>query len=237
MRPDERGTRTALACSPYPGGSFSAPTERGTRTALACSPLTGGEFFAEPQRGIRRAPRRGKRVDTKVSTLLTPTSFCLLVWRRSETGDRFEKGEQQRIFITAGEHSVLPFLYLCAVPDSVLLHIPATLRRRDISVSRSSLAWWPRSAPAGSIIGAIYPAGVPLAAPHNALPLRNSPFSIFNSPFAESPPQTVLEHLLYLKENHSTETILHADSPTASHKLNTAAAAPDIVHSSADTAA
>ena len=66
-----------------------------------------------------------------VSTLLTPTSFCLLVWRRSETGDRFEKGEQQRIFITAGEHSVLPFLYLCAVPDSVLLHISAALRRRD----------------------------------------------------------------------------------------------------------
>ena len=66
-----------------------------------------------------------------VSTLLTPTSFCFLVWRRPETGDRFEKGEQQRIFITAGEHSVLPFLYLCAVPDSVLLHIPAALRRRD----------------------------------------------------------------------------------------------------------
>ena len=49
----------------------------------AGSPLTGGEFFAEPQQGIRRlrtagacrAPRRGKRVDTKVSTLLTPTSF------------------------------------------------------------------------------------------------------------------------------------------------------------------
>ena len=91
--------------------------------------------------GACRAPRRGKRVDTKVSTLLTPTSFCLLVWRRSETGDRFEKGEQQRIFITAGEHSVLPFLYLCAVPDSVLLHISVALRRRDIPVSRNSQAW------------------------------------------------------------------------------------------------
>ena len=171
------------------------------------------------------------------TTLLTPTSFCLLVWRRSETGDRFEKGEQQRIFITAGEHSVLPFLYLCAVPDSVLLHIPATLRRRDISVSRSSLAWWPRSAPAGSIIGAIYPAGVPLAAPHNALPLRNSPFSIFNSQFAEFPPQTVPEHLLYPIENHSTETILHAGYQIISHKPNRAAAAPDTLRSISSTVA
>ena len=52
----------------------------------------------EIKRGIRRlrtagacrAPRQGKRVDTKVSTLLTPTSFYFLVWRRPETGDRFE---------------------------------------------------------------------------------------------------------------------------------------------------
>ena len=52
------------------------------------------------QRGVRRlraagacrAPRQGKRVDTKVSTLLTPTSFYFLVWRRPETGDRFENG-------------------------------------------------------------------------------------------------------------------------------------------------
>ena len=85
---------------------FSAPVERGTRTALACSPLTGGKFFAEPQRGIRRlrtagacrTPRQGKRVDTKVSTLLTPTSFYFLVWRRLPTCDRCEIGERQRIF-------------------------------------------------------------------------------------------------------------------------------------------
>ena len=53
------------------------------------------------------------------TTLLTPTSFCLLVWRRSETGDRFEKGERQRIFITVGEHSVLPFFFAsaqCRIP-------------------------------------------------------------------------------------------------------------------------
>ena len=63
----QRGARTALACSPFPGGSFSAPTQRGTRTALAGSPFPGGEFFAEPQQGgfavcgrrERAAPRGG----------------------------------------------------------------------------------------------------------------------------------------------------------------------------------
>ena len=122
---------------PNGAAAFSAPAERGTRTALACSPLTGGKFSAEPQRGIRRlrtagtcrAPRRGKRVDTKVSTLLTPTSFYFLVWRRPETGDRFENRERQRFFSTVGEHSVLPFLYIFAVSDTVLLHIWFTLRR------------------------------------------------------------------------------------------------------------
>ena len=53
---------------------------------------------------------------------------------------RFEKGERQRIFSSVGEHSVLPFLYLCAVPDTLLLHIPATLRRRNITVLRNSFA-------------------------------------------------------------------------------------------------
>ena len=32
-----------------------------------------------------------------VSTLLTPTSFCFLVWRRPETGDRSEIGIRQRL--------------------------------------------------------------------------------------------------------------------------------------------
>ena len=66
-----------------------------------------------------------------VSTLLTPTSFCLFIWRRPETGDRFENGERQRIFSTVGEHSVLPFLYLYAVSDKLLLHMRVILRKRD----------------------------------------------------------------------------------------------------------
>ena len=90
----------------------------------------GWNLFSTDCAGIRRlrtagtcrAPRRGKRVDTKVSTLLTPTSFWLLVWRRLPTCDRFENRERQRIFSTVGEHSVLPFRYLYAVPDSLLLH-------------------------------------------------------------------------------------------------------------------
>ena len=35
---------------------------------------------------------------------------------------------------------MLPFLYLCAVPDTLLLHIPATLLRRNITVLRNSFA-------------------------------------------------------------------------------------------------
>ena len=65
----------------------------------------------EVKRGIRRlrtagacrAPRQGKRVDTKVSTLLTPTSFYFLVWRRPETGDRFEnRGTAKDFFYRRG---------------------------------------------------------------------------------------------------------------------------------------
>ena len=52
------------------------------------------------ERGDSPPPRRGKRVDTKVSTLLTPTSFYFVVRRRPETGDRFEKGNGSRV-ITA----------------------------------------------------------------------------------------------------------------------------------------
>ena len=32
-----------------------------------------------------------------VSTLLTPTSFCFLVWRRPETGDRCKMGNGSRV--------------------------------------------------------------------------------------------------------------------------------------------
>ena len=101
----------------------------------------------EIKRGIRRlrtagacrAPRQGKRVDTKVSTLLTPTSFYFLVWRRLPTCDRCETGERQRIFSPVGEHSVLPCRDIFAVPDTVLLHMWFHLRKRGMTVPRNSL--------------------------------------------------------------------------------------------------
>ena len=97
----------------------------------AGSPLTGGKFSAEPQRGVRRlrtagacrAPRQGKRVDTKVSTLLTPTSFYFLVWRRPATGDRFEIRERQ------SGYRCVSFVKYSQFTDSVLLRIRLSPRR------------------------------------------------------------------------------------------------------------
>ena len=108
--PAERGTRTAQACSSLTGGSFSAPAERGTRTALACSPLTGGKFFAEPQRGDSpsadggsvAAPAAGAK---RKGHLRFPFLFellpvpYLLARRKSESGDRFEKGNGRGFFL------------------------------------------------------------------------------------------------------------------------------------------
>ena len=75
-------------------------------------------------------PRGRTRMDTNVSTLVNPVFF---IPNLAQTGDRqpLRKGERQRIFSTVGEHSVLPFLYLCAMPDSGLLHMRFILRKRD----------------------------------------------------------------------------------------------------------
>ena len=99
------GRELPQACSSLTGGSFFQHRLSGERELpQAGSPLTGGGFSLNLSGGIRRAPRRGKRVDTKVSTLLTPTSFYFLVWRRPETGDRFENrgtavGLPQHVFL------------------------------------------------------------------------------------------------------------------------------------------
>ena len=111
----------------------------------ACSPFPGGEFFAEPQREIRRlrtagacrAPRRGaKRKDNlRFSFLFELLPFpCFLIWRRLPTCDRCETGVRQ-----SGYRSV-SFSAFSQFTDSVLLHRRFTLRRRDITVSRKSLA-------------------------------------------------------------------------------------------------
>ena len=73
--------RSATFCL---GGTFFCTDGPGyLNRAGMFAPFRAGGFslrFSEEMRRLRtagtcRAPRRGKRVDTKVSTLLTPTSF------------------------------------------------------------------------------------------------------------------------------------------------------------------
>ena len=127
------------------GQHFSAPAERGTRTALACSPLTGGKFFAEPQRGDSpsadggsvAAPAAGaKRKDNlRFSFLFELLPFpCFLIWRRLPTCDRSEiRGTAEDFFFRV-------FLNLFAGSDTVLLHRSEGLRRRNILVLRKSFS-------------------------------------------------------------------------------------------------
>ena len=160
------GARGAYALRPVWATPFPAPSDRGTRTASAGSPLTGGEFFAEPHRGValcgarKRAltPRgRIRGMDTYGfhPSYESPRFLLASAYQRTETIK-----ERQRIFTTVGaDQCVRPFLYLYAMPDSLLLHISATLRRRDMTVSRNSLVWWLRTAPANLTIGTISPVG------------------------------------------------------------------------------
>ena len=101
----------------------------------AGSPLTGGEFFAEPQRGAAlcgaretAAPAAGaKRKDNlRFSFLFELLPFpCFLIWRRFPICDRFEMGERQ------SGYSCVCFAKYSQFTDTLLLHISATLRRRD----------------------------------------------------------------------------------------------------------
>ena len=71
--------------------------------------------------------------------------------------------ERQRIFSTVGaDQCVRPFLDLYAMPDSLLLHISATLRRRGMTVPRNSFV------------------GCSLCIPSNFTFIFHSPVSIFN---------------------------------------------------------
>ena len=82
----------------------------------------------------------GKRADT--CGFYPLNSRFPLFPNPAQTRDRrpLRKGERQRILSTVGAHNVRPFLYLYAVSDFVLLHRRVHLRRRDITVSRKSLA-------------------------------------------------------------------------------------------------
>ena len=81
-----------------------------------------------------------KRIDTKVSILLGlqfPLFHSLAKIRERRP---LRKGERQRIFSTAGEHSVLPCRNPYTVSDTVLLHIRLNQRRCDRTVSHNSFS-------------------------------------------------------------------------------------------------
>jgi len=71
--------------------------------------LTGGEFFAEPQRGIALCGARETAASAagtkRKGHLRFPFLFellpfpCFPIWRQSESGDRFEKGNGSRFIL------------------------------------------------------------------------------------------------------------------------------------------
>ena len=87
-------------------------------------------------------------MDTKVSTLVNPVSF--IVWRRPETGDRFEKRIRQRIFpVVRTDHlwgSVL-FFYLFAVQLLYCYTYGSVYAECGITVPHDSLARYNRQHP------------------------------------------------------------------------------------------
>ena len=140
-----RGNFTACPGRWEPSGRllFPAPDDWGTRTAAGGFALTGRRYSLEIKRrvalcGAREsaAPAAGAK---RKGHLRFPFLFgllpfpCQLVWRRSETGDRFENrgtavGLPQRVFLN-----------LFAGSDTLLLHLRFHLCRRNIPVSRNSL--------------------------------------------------------------------------------------------------
>ena len=139
----------------------------------------------------------GKRADT--CGFYPLNSRFPLFPNPAQTRDRrpLRKGERQRILSTVGAHNVRPFLYLYAVSDFVLLHRRVHLRRRDITVSRNSLAWIFCTTPTNCTrytVGCddsahrlyptctIYPVGAAIGHPHNGKPSRQ--FSILHYQFS-----------------------------------------------------
>ena len=127
---------------PFRAAPFSAPAERGTRTALACSPLTGGKFSTEPQRGVAlcgaretAAPAAGAK---RKGHLRFPFLFellpfpCFPIWRRFPICDRCEIKERQ------SGYSCVCFAKYSQFTDSVLLHRRFSQRRRGITVPHNS---------------------------------------------------------------------------------------------------
>ena len=119
----------------------------------ACSPFPGREFSAEPQRGIRRlrtagrcGTRRGGKKEGQPAVFLplwTPTfpllnSLAQIRDRRPLRNKGYGRGFFSATDELPSESVLLSNLF--AVSDTVLLHMWFHLRRRDIPVSRNSLA-------------------------------------------------------------------------------------------------
>ena len=115
----------------------------GTRVALAIRPVRAGRFslnlsgeLAALRTRVRLRAVRGARTKRKWTPAVSTSSLnsCLspicLARRKSESGDRSENGVRQRIFSSVGAAIGRPFRHLYAMPDSLLLHIRFTLRRR-----------------------------------------------------------------------------------------------------------
>ena len=91
----------------------------------AGSPFPGGEFFAEPQRGDSpsadggnvAAPAAGaKRKDNlRFSFLFELLPFpCFLIWRKSESSDRFEKEYGRGFFLPCLSQPIRRVRYITA---------------------------------------------------------------------------------------------------------------------------
>ena len=138
--------RQRLGWAPEPrrrftlSGHLLSVSACGHASCVSNTPCPGGKIFAEPQ---RRAALCGAR-ETAASAAGTkrkghlrfPFLFELLPFpyflarRKSASGDRFENGVRQKIFSSVGAAIGRPFPHLYAMPDSLLLHIRFTLRRR-----------------------------------------------------------------------------------------------------------
>ena len=140
------------AGSPYPGGEFFAEPQRGD------SPSADGGSVAAPAAGTAPYPRRRAK---RKGHLRFPFLFellpfpCFLIWRRPETGDRFEKRNGSRVTVAwlspLFRSSQIAYCY-----TGELLYAGATQGELPegqervpwgMPVSRNSLVWRLQTAP------------------------------------------------------------------------------------------
>ena len=149
---------------------------------------------------------RSKRIDTKVSILLGLHLPLFLSLAQIRDRRPLRYGERQ-----SGYHCV-SFANYSQFTDSVLLHMRVILHKRDITVSRNSLAWIFCTTPTNCTrytVGrddsahrlyptcTIYPVGRPLATHTTVNRHVNFPFSIINSQLLQIAKCNLsLQHLL-----------------------------------------